>query len=86
MPPARSCPKNLPSSPTYRKVNPSDSPILILAVQSDDMPLIAVDDYADIVLSQQMSQIAGVSQYLSAASKNVPCGCRLIPATLRTWA
>ncbi len=57
-------PKNLPSSPTYRKVNPSDSPILILAVQSDEMPLIAVDDYADIVLSQQMSQIAGVSQVL----------------------
>ncbi len=57
-------PKNLPSSPTYRKVNPSDLPILILAVQSDEMPLIAVDDYADIVLSQQMSQIAGVSQVL----------------------
>ena len=57
-------PKNLPSSPTYRKVNPSDLPILILAVQSDEMPLINVDDYADIVLSQQISQIAGVSQVL----------------------
>ena len=33
-------PKNLPSNPTYRKVNPSDSPILILAVQSDEVPLI----------------------------------------------
>ena len=57
-------PKNLPSNPTYRKVNPSDSPILILSVQSDEVPLIDVDDYADVVLSQQLSQIAGVSQVL----------------------
>jgi hydrophobe/amphiphile efflux-1 (HAE1) family protein len=55
-------PKNLPSSPSYYKVNPSDSPILILAVQSAELPLINVDDYADTVLSQQISQIAGVSQ------------------------
>jgi hydrophobe/amphiphile efflux-1 (HAE1) family protein len=57
-------PKALPSAPTYRKVNPSDSPILILAVQSDEVPLIDVDEYADVVLSQQLSQIAGVSQVL----------------------
>jgi hydrophobe/amphiphile efflux-1 (HAE1) family protein len=57
-------PKNLPSNPTYRKVNPSDSPILILSVQSDEVPLIGVDDYADVVLSQQLSQISGVSQVL----------------------
>ena len=55
-------PKNLPSPPTYRKVNPADSPILILSVQSDTLPLIEVDDYADNILSQQISQIAGVSQ------------------------
>ena len=51
-------PKNLPSPPTYRKVNPSDSPIMILAVQSDAVPLIEVDDYADNILSQQISQIS----------------------------
>ena len=55
-------PKTLPSPPTYRKVNPADSPILILSVQSDTLPLIEVDDYADNILSQQISQIAGVSQ------------------------
>src|SRR6201994_3488884 len=55
-------PKNLPSPPSYRKVNPADSPILILSVQSDTLPLIEVDDYADNILSQQISQIAGVSQ------------------------
>ena len=50
----------MPTPPTYRKVNPSDGPIMILSVQSDAMPLINVDDYADNILSQRSSQIAGV--------------------------
>jgi hydrophobe/amphiphile efflux-1 (HAE1) family protein len=55
-------PKNLPSQPTLRKVNPADAPIFIAAVQSDDVPLTEVDDYAENILSQQLSQIEGVSQ------------------------
>ena len=55
-------PRNLPNPPIFRKVNPADSPILILSVQSDLLPLITVNDYADNILSQQISQIAGVSQ------------------------
>src|SRR5579862_2238097 len=55
-------PTDLPSQPTYRKVNPADSPILIVAVTSDAMPLTEVDDYAENILSQNISQIAGVSQ------------------------
>ena len=54
-------PKNLPSPPTYRKVNPSDTPILILSVQSDVAPIIEVDDAAENILAQQISQISGVS-------------------------
>src|ERR1700691_4978403 len=54
-------PKNLPSPPTYRKVNPSDTPILILSVQSDVAPIIDVDDAAENVLAQHLSQISGVS-------------------------
>ena len=57
-------PKIMPGPPTYRKVNPSDAPIMILAAQSDAMPLIDVDDYSENVLSQQISQIAGVAQVL----------------------
>ena len=55
-------PKNLPSQPTLRKVNPADSPIFIASVQSDEVPLTTVDDYAENVLSQQLSQVSGVSQ------------------------
>jgi hydrophobic/amphiphilic exporter-1 (mainly G- bacteria), HAE1 family len=55
-------PKNLPTPPTQRKVNPADSPILILAVHSDVMPVTAVDDYAETVIAQQLSQLPGIAQ------------------------
>ncbi len=55
-------PKNLPSPPSYRKVNPADTAILILAVHSDVLPLTQVDDFAENVIAQQMSQIPGVGQ------------------------
>ena len=53
-------PATLPSPPSYRKVNPADSPILLLSVQSKTLPLIEVNDFADNILAQQISQIAGV--------------------------
>ena len=53
-------PSNLPSPPSYRKVNPADSPILVMSVQSDALPLTQVNDYADNILAQQISQISGV--------------------------
>jgi HAE1 family hydrophobic/amphiphilic exporter-1/multidrug efflux pump len=55
-------PKNLPTPPTYRKVNPADAPILILAVHSDVLPVTTVDDYAENILAQQISQIPGIAQ------------------------
>jgi HAE1 family hydrophobic/amphiphilic exporter-1 len=53
-------PANLPNPPTFRKVNPADAPILILSVQSDVLPMIQVNDFADNILAQQISQISGV--------------------------
>jgi HAE1 family hydrophobic/amphiphilic exporter-1 len=55
-------PANLPSPPTFRKVNPADSPIMLLTVQSRTLPLIEVNDFADNILAQQISQIDGVGQ------------------------
>jgi hydrophobe/amphiphile efflux-1 (HAE1) family protein len=75
-------PKNLPSPPTYRKVNPADSPILILSVQSDTLPLIEVDDYADNILSQQISQIAGVSQVSIGGEQKRAVRIQVDPARL----
>ena len=55
-------PPELPSPPTYRKVNPADAPIVILSVRSDVLPLTAVSDYANNVIAQQLSQLPGISQ------------------------
>jgi multidrug efflux pump len=53
-------PPTLPAPPTYSKSNPADTPVLTLAVSSDSMPLSEVDDYADSVLAQKISQVSGV--------------------------
>jgi hydrophobe/amphiphile efflux-1 (HAE1) family protein len=53
-------PKNLPAPPTYRKVNPADLPVFVLAVESDTMSITELDDYADTVVAQQISQLDGV--------------------------
>jgi multidrug efflux pump len=53
-------PRTLPAPPTYSKSNPADQPILTLAVTSETLPLAEVDDFADSVLAQKISQVAGV--------------------------
>ena len=53
-------PTNLPSAPTIRKVNPADAPVMIIGLTSDTLPIATVDDYADNILSQQISRIDGV--------------------------
>jgi len=53
-------PRTLPVPPTYSKSNPADAPILTLSVSSTNLPLSQVDDYADSVLAQKISQVSGV--------------------------
>ncbi|MBS0294273.1 MAG: efflux RND transporter permease subunit [Proteobacteria bacterium] len=53
-------PKNLPSPPSFRKINPAESPVLLYAVHSDVLPITEVDDYAENILAQQISRIPGV--------------------------
>src|SRR6266702_2659967 len=63
-------PFNLPAPPTYRKVNPADSPIMILAMTSDSMTPMQVYDYGDAIIGQRLSQVEGVSQvYIAGAAK-----------------
>jgi HAE1 family hydrophobic/amphiphilic exporter-1 len=75
-------PKDLPSPPTYRKVNPSDTPILILSVQSDVSPIIAVDDAAENILAQRMSQISGVSLVRVGGQQTPAIRIQIDPAKL----
>jgi hydrophobe/amphiphile efflux-1 (HAE1) family protein len=75
-------PKNLPSPPNYWKVNPSDAPILILAVTSKSLPMTAVNDYADNILSQQLSQVAGVSEVWIGGQQKPAVRVQVDPARL----
>jgi multidrug efflux pump len=53
-------PKDLPNPPVYSKVNPADAPIMTLALSSDSMQLSQVEDLADTVMAQKISQLSGV--------------------------
>jgi HAE1 family hydrophobic/amphiphilic exporter-1 len=75
-------PQNLPSPPTFRKVNPADSPILLLSVTSDALPLTEVDDHADIKLAQQISQISGVGQVTIGGEQKPAIRVQIDPARL----
>jgi multidrug efflux pump len=55
-------PANLPSNPSYRKINPADSPIMIISLTSDKYPVTKLYDLASTILEQKLSQIQGVGQ------------------------
>jgi hydrophobic/amphiphilic exporter-1 (mainly G- bacteria), HAE1 family len=75
-------PKDLPSPPTYRKVNPADSPILLLGATSDTLPLTVVDDNVETKLLQQISQISGVGQVTVGGQQKPAVRIQLDPAKL----
>jgi len=62
-------PGNMPSPPTYDKVNPSDQPIMYFALTSDTMPLIKLNDYAENYLAQNFTMVNGVSQVIVYGQK-----------------
>jgi hydrophobic/amphiphilic exporter-1 (mainly G- bacteria), HAE1 family len=66
-------PKNLPSPPSYRKVNPADSPILLLAATSATLPITEVDGNVETKLAQRISQISGVAQ-VTVGGQQKACG------------
>lgn len=61
-------PPELPSAPTYKKVNPSVTPIIILALTSDTVPLHTLYDYANVYIGQQLSLINGVAEIVTYGS------------------
>src|SRR5437667_306071 len=61
-------PADLPSQPNYRKVNPADSPILMLALTSDNVPPAQIYDAADSILAQKLAQVEGVGQVFTWGS------------------
>jgi hydrophobic/amphiphilic exporter-1 (mainly G- bacteria), HAE1 family len=75
-------PINLPSPPTYRKINPADAPIMILAMQSDILPPVQVFEYGDSIIGQRLSQVEGVSQAIISGADKSAVRVQVNPGTL----
>ena len=79
---ANQLPPNLPSPPTFRKVNPADQAIFLLAVTSPTLPLYEVDKYAENLLAEQISMVPGVAQVNVTGSAKYAVRVQLNPEAL----
>ncbi len=79
---ANQLPPNLPSPPTFRKVNPADQAIFLLAVTSPTLPLYEVDKYAENLLAEQISMVPGVAQVSVNGSAKYAVRVQLNPEAL----
>jgi hydrophobe/amphiphile efflux-1 (HAE1) family protein len=77
-----SLPKAMPSPPTFRAINPADSPILILSMDSQQAPITDVDSYAENLVEQQISQLSGVGQVLVGGQQTPSIRVQVDPARL----
>jgi len=75
-------PRDMPSPPTYQKVNPADQPILFLALMSPTLPLSTVDRYAQTLISQRVSMISGVAQVQVYGGQKYAVRAQLDPKAL----
>ena len=75
-------PRNLSSPPVFSKVNPADPPVLTLVVSSDSLPLEQVNDLADTILAQKLSQVTGVGLVTIQGNQKPAVRIRLNPSAL----
>jgi multidrug efflux pump subunit AcrB len=75
-------PKNLPSPPTYRETNPAERPVLIYAIYSGAMPLYQIDQYANVMLAEQLSTVSGVGQVIIAGEQQPAVHIQVDPQAL----
>jgi len=78
----KTLPQSMTAPPSYKKVNPADSPILLLALNSDTLPLTTVNEYADLFLAQQISQVSGVAQVTIFGDRTQSIRIEVDPAKL----
>ncbi|MCX5644359.1 MAG: efflux RND transporter permease subunit [Phycisphaerae bacterium] len=78
----RNLPRDMPSPPTYRKVNPADQPVLYVAMTSPTLPLYALDEYAETLMAQRISTVDGVAQVMVYGSQKYAVRVKLDPTAL----
>jgi len=81
---ASELPLDLPGPPIYRKVNPADAPVLIMAMTSDSLLPTAVFELADEIVGQRLSQVEGVSQVIVTGAEKSAVRVQINPAQLST--
>ncbi len=79
---AKQLPQNMPTPPTYNKVNPADQPVLYLALRSPTLPISTVYEYADTFIAQRISMISGVAQVQVFGSQKFAVRAQLDPRAL----
>lgn len=79
---SRALPESLTTPPTYKKLNPADAPILMLALHSETLPLTVVNEYADNFLAQQISQVPGVARVSIVGEQKQSIRIQVDPAKL----
>lgn len=79
---ARQLPQDMPSPPSYQKVNPADQPILYLALSSPTLPLSTVNEYADTFIAQRISMVSGVAQVQIFGSQKYAVRAQVDPKAL----
>jgi HAE1 family hydrophobic/amphiphilic exporter-1 len=79
---ARQLPAQMPSPPSYRKVNPADSPILYIVMSSPVLPLSEIDKYGETLLAQRLSMVDGVAQVQVYGSQKYAVRIYLDPQSL----
>uniref|UniRef100_A0A7C5ENA9 Efflux RND transporter permease subunit n=1 Tax=Desulfobacca acetoxidans TaxID=60893 RepID=A0A7C5ENA9_9BACT len=79
---ARQLPPEMPTPPTYQKVNPADQPVLYMALTSDTLPLSTVDEYGQTLLAQRISMVSGVAQVQVFGSQKYAVRLQLDPKAL----
>ncbi len=75
-------PQNMPTPPSYQKVNPADQPILYLALTSPTLPLNQLDEYGETMMAQRISMVSGVAQVMVYGSQKYAVRIQLDPNTL----
>ena len=78
-------PANLPSQPSYRKVNPADAPIMLLSLTSTNVPPAQLYDAADSILAQKLAQVEGVGQVFTWGSSRPAVRVSVNPALINSY-
>jgi HAE1 family hydrophobic/amphiphilic exporter-1 len=79
---SRQLPRDMPTPPSYQKVNPADQPIIFIALTSPTLPLYSLNEYAETMIAQRLSMVSGVAQVMIYGSQKYAVRVQLDPQAM----